>query len=312
MYIYTTHITTGRLTKLCLLLISLIPDEQDTIQTWTNEGFDDLCKAIVTLTSCYDKHRSLWKDDNEKILQLFEHVTKRIYRDFSLRMLDLAKFEILQSFDEKETMNTDFNNDDFPKPLVLEDATMGPQSQFYDTLHVHDRLTMLGNLGRTSAQCSILFLYEESIKRVRQIMDFYHGQSTEQINDVKMAVIHEQLWWLFQMLGYLLADDCDGETPTIPIMLLNVNKNMFSQTEGAFNDEHDNSMASDETMSSSTSSLSSSQDPLFTAIQPLFMWAKFENQCIAQRKKDPFLSPHLGLVFFFFFYAIQHNTTHNA
>ena len=40
------------------------------------------------------------------------------------------------------------------------------------------------------------------------------------LSDMDVSLIHEELYWLMQFLGYVMADQCEsGTTPTIPNIL---------------------------------------------------------------------------------------------
>ena len=42
------------LTELCMVIINTMPEDPSSLQTWSHEGFDILCGAIVSIILCYD------------------------------------------------------------------------------------------------------------------------------------------------------------------------------------------------------------------------------------------------------------------
>ena len=130
-------------------------------------------------------------------------------------------------------------------------------SQFNAAQYLNERLLGIAMIGRINGCVSLPYLAQKIQSLVSEIKNFrqnllkylqqQQGGDIPQQQQINLSIMHEKLFWLFQFLGYTLADDPCKEQAKIPNILIASNRN---------------------------------GDILEKYIYPMFEWIEFENECI--------------------------------
>lgn len=88
-----------------------------------------------------------------------------------------------------------------------------------DSSLVNTQLQSIAAIGRLNAQESLVMLTEGVKKKVAKVLHQRKG-ATQHTNlvipNVMVVRESEELRWMLMLLGFILADDCEGEAPLIP------------------------------------------------------------------------------------------------
>ena len=234
------------------LLIINIPSEINDISTWSNEGFDILIQSIVSIISCYEIRKHNLKKQSQTILEIFNNMTQDIFIKFVEKMLLNSEIEIKTNPSGESS------------------------SQFNDAQYINERLLGMAMIGRINGNNCLPYLASKiqlivsEIKKFKINLSQYWSSTSNNGHEIppqqliNLTIMHEKLYWLFQFLGYTLADDPSREQAKIPNILITNN-----------NDK---------------------SDILVKSIYPMFEWIQFENDCILNREYICLISPLLSQI----------------
>lgn len=205
------------------------------VETTLSEAFDVSVDAIVSILTQYEEER--FKVAPE-FFSLMKQISGAVFPGF-------VQFKMCKS------------------PESIEED----EDQFHDAEYLSDRLTAIAIIGRVNGTQSIEILCSAIKKRMELIRNAVFTQTA--ISEQQLSFAHEDLYWLINLLGHLLADSPEGEVPTVPWLL-------------RFGESQDSACTQSSLL----------QHPWYYAIATVIDYIKFENECIANKHRAIlFLSP---------------------
>lgn len=108
-------------------------------------------------------------------------------------------------------------------------AGIDDDNPFEDPSAQQEHMESAAIIGRANAGAALQLLYNlvsQAVEKLRSIVDAGAGATVDGGMDVSLAEANEELYWLVQFSGYLLADECDGESPTVPSALNELSKSL--------------------------------------------------------------------------------------
>ena len=86
-----------------------------------------------------------------------------------------------------------------------------------EELVVEEQLNSIGVLGRQLAEPSLQFLFHKFSSRFTQIQSLF-GQNI--LHNRQLDMLWEDFEWIIEIGGYILADNVEGESPTLPLEIV--------------------------------------------------------------------------------------------
>eukprot|EP01084_Bolivina_argentea_P099348 178595_1 len=173
------------------LLIPCLP------RVWANEAFDILMQGITCLINCYEIRKHALKKKHNKIVQILSAMTQSIFTRFVDQMMSTSS-----SNEEEEE-----------------------EEQYRDEDYLNERLIGMAMIGRINARHVLPYLSSKIEAILTQFAQFRvdfvaHNHRMPSEQQLILHTMHEELFWLFQFLGYTLADDPRREQTKIPNILI--------------------------------------------------------------------------------------------
>ncbi|CAG5123634.1 unnamed protein product [Candidula unifasciata] len=275
-----------------------------TIQTFISIDtflFKSFIQTFTSLTCTVGRlaaqEESMHKDDTvfmesyEKLLESWTCFTKDI-SSLPPGTLNNPASEIFNSY-----MQCHLTAPDGIRSLNVDDSEDIDETEEDDRYKFSDQLSCIGTLGRIIPEHSVPLLSKVLEDRISLISNQLHGLQHQRdlasnhestVNISTLHGLHEDLHWIILVTGHLLADDAEGETPTIPAAIMkysisqaktvDVNLTMKMLSSGGYKLE-----PSEECL----------VDSVIRLIAAVFRLCEVENQAVDAKLTD-FLSPQVG------------------
>eukprot|EP01083_Nonionella_stella_P160132 523163_1 len=160
------------------LLIPCLP------RVWANEAFDILMQGITCLINCYEiRKHALKKSTILNIVQILSWMAQSIFTRFVDQMISNAVDEIANPSNQEE-------------------------EQYRDEDYLNERLIGMAMIGRINARHVLPYLSSKIEAILTQFAQFRvdfvaHNHRMPSEQQLILHTTHEELFWLFQFLGYL-------------------------------------------------------------------------------------------------------------